>query len=87
MVHFGDNRNGKGWGDDEIIQIFLNKVPSKVGYLTVTVNSYHGDSLIKAKSAFVRLYTKKEKIGKYLLNRTKDCVGLLIKYLVFQSHG
>ena len=83
LVHFGDNRNGKGWGDDEIIQIFLNKVPSKVGYLTVTVNSYHGDSLIKAKSAFVRLYTKKEKIGKYLLNRTKDCVGLLLG--VFQK--
>ena len=78
VVHFGDNLTGVGIGDDEVIQIFLNKVPEKVHYLTVTINSYKGNSLIKAKSAFIRLFTKKDKIGKYLLNRTKDCVGLLL---------
>ena len=76
--HSGDNLTGIGSGDDEVIQIFLNGVPEKVHYLTVTINSYKGNSLIKAKSAFIRLFTKREKIGKYLLNRTKDCVGLLL---------
>ena len=78
VVHYGDNLTGEGSGDDEVIQIFLDKVPSHVHYLTVTINSYTGNSLIKAKKAFIRLYTQKEKIGKYLLNRTKDCVGLLL---------
>ena len=78
VVHYGDNLTGEGFGDDEVIQIFLDKVPSHVHYLTVTINSYTGNSLIKAKKAFIRLYTQKEKIGKYLLNRTKDCVGLLL---------
>ena len=76
--HFGDNLTGAGSGDDEVIQITLNRIPENVHYLTVTINSFKGNSLIKAKSAFIRLYTKKEKIGKYLLNRTKDCVGLLL---------
>ena len=78
VKHFGDNLTGEGSGDDEVIQINLYDVPEKVHYLTVTINSYHGNSLIKAKRAFIRLYTKKEKIGKYLLNKTKDCVGLLL---------
>ena len=78
VVHFGDNLTGEGSGDDEVIQIFLNNVPENVHYLTVTINSYTGNSLVKAKKAFIRLYTQKEKIGKYLLNRTKDCVGLLL---------
>ena len=78
VKHSGDNLTGIGSGDDEVIQISLNRVPEKVHYLTVTINSYKGNSLIKAKRAFIRLFTKKEKIGKYLLNRTKDCVGLLL---------
>ena len=78
VMHSGDNLTGEGSGDDEVIKIFLNKVPDKVHYLAVTINSYHGNSLIKAKKAFIRVYTAKEKIGKYLLNRTKDCVGLLL---------
>ena len=78
VIHMGDNLTGEGWGDDEVIHIFLNKVPEKVHYLTVAINSYKGNSLIKAKKAFIRLFTKKEKIGKYLLNKAKDCVGLLL---------
>ena len=78
VVHYGDNLTGVGSGDDEVIKIFLDRVPENVHYLTVTINSYTGNSLIKAKEAFIRLYTQNEKIGKYLLNRTKDCVGLLL---------
>ena len=78
VKHYGDNLTGEGEGDDEVIKILLNKVPEKVHYLAVTINSYHGNSIIKAKRAFIRVYTKNEKIGKYLLNRTKDCVGLLL---------
>ena len=78
VKHSGDNLTGIGIGDDEVIQISLSKVPENVHYLAVTINSFKGNSIIKAKSAFIRLFTKDVKIGKYLLNKTKDCLGLLL---------
>ena len=44
----------------------------------MTVNSYKGNSIIKAKSGFIRLYTNSNGIGKYILSRSKDCIGLLL---------
>ena len=81
--HFGDNLTGVGDGDDEVISIDLNKVPAKVISLAVTVNSYKKNSLIKAKEAFIRLFETKSKreIGKFVLNKTKDCIGLLLGLL------
>ena len=81
--HFGDNLTGEGEGDDEVISIKLNKVPSRVISLAVTVNSYKSNSLIKAKQAFIRLYEthSKREIGKFILNKTKDCIGLLLGLL------
>ena len=46
--HHGDNLTGKGSGDDEVITIELNKVPSNVLSLSITVNSYSKKSLINA---------------------------------------
>ena len=78
--HHGDNLTGIGDGDDEVISVRLNNLPPNVMALAVTINSYKGNSIIKAKEAFIRLFdgdTKKE-IGMFLLNKTKDCVGLLL---------
>ena len=81
--HFGDNLTGVGEGDDEVISINLSKIPSKVQSLAVTVNSYKSNSLIKAKEAFIRLFENKSQreIGKFVLNKTKDCIGLLLGLL------
>ena len=84
VVHLGDNRTGKGKGDDEIIKINLSDIPSDVYYLTVSVHSYTNNSLIKAKSAYIRIYTKSHNIGQFTLTRTKDCIGLLLG--VFQRN-
>ena len=78
VKHSGDNRTGQGSGDDEVIQVSLNKVPARVQYLAVTINSFKKNSLIKARSAYIRIFTKSYHIGKYTLNRTKDCIGLLL---------
>ena len=80
VKHSGDNLTGKGSGDDEVITLELNKIPPKILSLAVTVNSYGIKSIIKAKSAFIRLIngkTKKE-MGRFVLNETKDCIGLLL---------
>ena len=78
VIHFGDNVTGEGEGDDEVIKVVLNKVPNRVRFLAVTINSYKNNSLIRAKSAYIRIYTSSYHIGKYVLNRTKDCIGLLL---------
>ena len=78
VIHFGDNTTGVGQGDDEVIQVILNRVPMNVRYLAVTINSFKKNSLIRARSAYIRLYTRTYHIGKYLLQRTKDCIGLLL---------
>ena len=78
--HHGDNLTGKGSGDDEVISIDLSKVPSNIYSLAVTVNSYSKKSIIQAKSAFIRLCNGKNKkeMGRFVLNQTKDCLGLLL---------
>ena len=44
----------------------------------MTVNSYKGNSIIMTKSGFIRLYTNSNEIEKYILSRSKDCIGLLL---------
>ena len=78
VVHFGDNTTGQGQGDDEIIQVNLERVPMRVHFLAVCINSFKKNSLIRAKSAYIRLYTPSYHIGKYILQRTKDTIGLLL---------
>ena len=76
--HFGDNTTGVGDGDDEVMEISFNRVPPRVQYLAVTINSFKKNSLIRARSAYIRIFTRSFHIGKYTLNRTKDCIGLLL---------
>ena len=78
VIHFGDNLTGIGEGDDEVIKVNLYNVPKNVHFLAVTINSFKENSLIRAKSAYIRLYTDTYNIGKYVLSRTKDCIGLLL---------
>ena len=78
VIHFGDNLTGEGEGDDEVIKVILHQVPRRVQYLAVTINSFKKNSLIRARSAYIRLFTNTYHIGKYTLRRTKDCIGLLL---------
>ena len=80
VIHFGDNLTGEGEGDDEVISVTLSNVPKNVMSLAVAINSYTKNSLIKAKEAFIRLFEpdSRKEIGKFILNQTKDCIGLLL---------
>ena len=40
VKHMGDNRTGEGDGDDEVIKIKLDKIPSDYETLVVTVTIY-----------------------------------------------
>jgi len=53
--HSGDNLTGEGDGDDESIYIDLQKLPTNVETLVLTVNSFRGQTFDKIKNAFGRV--------------------------------
>lgn len=79
----GDNTTGKGHGDDEIMYITLSSIPHHITTLAIAINSYRGNSLIRARRAFVRLFEPYSgmEMGRFILNRSFDCIGLLVGIL------
>ena len=59
VEHTGDNRTGEGEGDDEQIKIHLNKVPSSVQRIAITVTIHDAvqrrQNFGQIENAFVRL--------------------------------
>ena len=56
MSHRGDNRDGKGFGDDERIRIDLDEVPQDTVGLYVVVNIYSDKkSFHFVRDSYVRL--------------------------------
>lgn len=59
IIHHGDNLTGVGDGDDEVITILLNKLPSSVDSILVGVTVYRGferkQSLKNVKNLFARI--------------------------------
>lgn len=81
IVHSGDNRTGKGSGDDETISIDLTRVSPEVKTLVVTINSFQGQKFSKIKNCFSRLVdlTNNNEVAIYKLDDTgKDNTGLIM---------
>ena len=59
VVHMGDNRTGEGEGDDEVINIKLDKVPDDYESIAVTVTIYDAESRLQnfgmVENAYVRV--------------------------------
>ena len=57
--HTGDNRTGAGEGDDEAIEVYLDKVPAEVQRLVVTVTIHEAEArrqnFGQVRGAFIRL--------------------------------
>ena len=76
----GDNTTGKGHGDDEVMYITLSRIPHNVRTLAIALNSYKGNSLIRARRAYIRLFEphSRMEMGRFSVNRAYDCIGLLM---------
>jgi tellurium resistance protein TerZ len=55
IVHTGDNRTGKGDGDDESIIVDLGKLDARASTLVFVVNSFSGENFSKVQNAYSRL--------------------------------
>lgn len=50
-----DNRDGKGQGIDETIDIDLTKMPNNITSITIALSSYSGESFDEVKEEFVQI--------------------------------
>jgi tellurium resistance protein TerZ len=55
VVHSGDNETGQGDGDDEVITVELNQLPSYIQTLIFTVTAFSGQSFQDIANAFCRV--------------------------------
>lgn len=55
IQHTGDNRTGAGDGDDEQIQVNLERIPASVKSLVFTVNSFTGQNFSQVANAYCRM--------------------------------
>lgn len=65
VTHKGDNLTGAGDGDDEVIEVDLEKVPEDVDSINVIVNIYQADArkqnFGQVKNAFARIFDTETK--------------------------
>ena len=80
IVHSGDNLTGEGDGDDEVINVDLNRLPATVQTLVFTISSFRGQTFENVSNAFCRLVdaTNNNEIAKYNLSQQGDYTALII---------
>ncbi|WP_045462401.1 TerD family protein [Vibrio hyugaensis] len=82
VIHQGDNLTGEGEGDDEQVCIDLNKLPSSVKYIAVTVNSFRGQTFDRVENAFCRVLDQSSReICRFTLNEQGSHTGIFIGLL------
>jgi tellurium resistance protein TerZ len=59
VEHQGDNTTGDGDGDDEVIDVNLNKLNAEVDSIVFTITSYSGQSFEDLDNCVARLVNKK----------------------------
>lgn len=94
IKHSGDNLTGGGDGDDETIELDLEKVPAKVHKIVIFMNIYkgseRGQNMSSLKNAFIRLYNPKDgnkEICRFDLDDSKGSTGGLIVGEVYRHNG
>lgn len=76
VEHMGDNRTGEGEGDDELIKVDLEKVPSDISKIVVGVTIYDADSRRQnfgmVNSAFIRVVNQADNVEIARFDLTED---------------
>jgi tellurium resistance protein TerZ len=87
-VHLGDNRTGKGDGDDEALSVDLAKVYPTVDTILFLVTSYHGHSLEYVRNAYCRLVGDDgAEFARFTLTLGVRETGLVMAKLVRRGDG
>lgn len=82
VKHSGDNLTGEGDGDDEVINVDLQKLPSNISTLVFTITSFRGQTFDKVESAKCRLVdasSNKELASYTLSDKSKVTAQVMAK--------
>lgn len=83
VVHQGDNKTGKGTGDDEQVVVDLAGVYAKVDTIVFFVSSYHGHTLEWIANAYVRVLDDDDaEVARLRLTAGVPQTGLVMAKLV-----
>jgi stress response protein SCP2 len=78
VVHLGDNRTGRGEGDDEVIAVDLDRVHPRIDTVVFLVSSYHGHTLEWIDRAYCRLVAGDEELARFSLTLDVRETGLVM---------
>ena len=79
VVHLGDNKTGRGEGDDEVITVDLTRVYQKVDTIVFLVSSYQGHSLEWVSQAYCRLADEGDvELARFRLTQGVPQTGLVM---------
>lgn len=82
VTHLGDNKTGRGEGDDEAVAVDLPAVHGPVDTLFLVVTSYHGHSLTWVDNAYVRVRDADgQAFARYTITSGPDAPGLVLARL------
>ncbi|GGO20340.1 TerD family protein [Deinococcus humi] len=93
VVHNGDNRTGEGAGDDETIDIDLNKVPADIEKVAIAVTideaDTRGQSFGQVGGAFIRVINKDggAEIARYDLSEDYSTETAVIFGEIYRNAG
>lgn len=93
VEHTGDNRTGEGEGDDESIKVELDRVPSNVQRLAVTVTIHDAEarrqSFGQVGNAFIRIVNEdtKGEVVRYDLSEDYSTETAMIFGEVYRHNG
>ena len=88
ILHSGDNLTGEGEGDDELITIALDRLPTDVEALVFTVNSFRGQKFTELKTAYCRLLDDRGgELVRYDLGDAEARTGVVMAKLVREPDG
>lgn len=93
IIHTGDNLTGEGAGDDEVILVDLDKIPSQVSKLLFVVNIYdcirRKQHFGMIKNAYIRMTDAKNnsEIARYNLSDDYNGKTALLVGLIYRHSG
>lgn len=93
VEHLGDNRTGEGEGDDEVIKIKLQQVPSEVNKISIVVTIHEADkrqqNFGQVQNAFVRVVDAKnqKEVVRYDLTEDFSVETALIMAELYRRDG
>ena len=93
VIHTGDNRTGDGYGDDEVIKVRFDSIPSDYTKLSVAVTIYDADNRLQnfgmVNNAYVRVVDEEtgEELIRYDLSEDFSTETAIVVADIYKKNG